>query len=59
MAKFEVEATLRMVCDDVLQDKSVLPNERLGRAEGLLALGDLYVANADISDAENEVVQLK
>ncbi|SAL99357.1 hypothetical protein [Absidia glauca] len=59
MAKFEVEATLRLVCDDVLQDKSVLLNERLGRAEGLLALGDLYVANADISDVENEVVQLK
>ncbi|CAO3587039.1 unnamed protein product [Absidia cylindrospora] len=58
MVKFEVEATLRKVCETVLQDKSVNTSERLLRAEGLLVLGKIYESNASISESENEVVQL-
>ncbi|ORZ16282.1 X-domain of DnaJ-containing-domain-containing protein [Absidia repens] len=58
MVKFEVEATLRKVCEMLLQDKSVNASERLLRAEGLLVLGKIYESSANISEPENEVVQL-
>ncbi|KAI8098687.1 X-domain of DnaJ-containing-domain-containing protein [Halteromyces radiatus] len=58
MVKFEIDATLRNVCDVVLQDKSVDSNERSRRAEALLLLGTIYSNNAEISKAENDIVHL-
>ncbi|KAG0170364.1 hypothetical protein DFQ28_009964 [Apophysomyces sp. BC1034] len=41
-SKFEVEATLRQVCDTVLQDKSVDSKKRYKRAEALRMVGYIY-----------------
>lgn len=59
MAKFEIDATLRKVCNMVLQDKTVDSTERMLRAEGLLLLGGIYRSNSDIPENENLIVQLK
>ncbi|KAI8344856.1 hypothetical protein BC941DRAFT_465059 [Chlamydoabsidia padenii] len=53
MVKFEIDATLRKVCDDVLQDKSVDTNTRCGRAKGLSLLDDLFVASTDTCVGHN------
>ncbi|KAF7732561.1 hypothetical protein EC973_003308 [Apophysomyces ossiformis] len=41
-SKFEVEATLRQVCDTVLQDKTVDSKTRYKRAEALRMVGYIY-----------------
>ncbi|SAM07606.1 hypothetical protein [Absidia glauca] len=41
-SKFEVEGTLRQVCDTVLQDKSVPSKTRYKRAEALRLVGHIY-----------------
>ncbi|OAD70027.1 hypothetical protein PHYBLDRAFT_4152, partial [Phycomyces blakesleeanus NRRL 1555(-)] len=41
-SKFEVEATLRQVCETVLQDKSVDSRTRYKRAEALRMVGYIY-----------------
>ncbi|KAI9028942.1 X-domain of DnaJ-containing-domain-containing protein [Phycomyces nitens] len=52
-SKFEVEATLRQVCDTVLQDKSIDNRTRYKRAEALRMVGYIYKhaeANKPVSE---------
>ncbi|CAO3578069.1 unnamed protein product [Absidia cylindrospora] len=52
-SKFEVEGTLRQVCDSVLQDKTVSSKIRYKRAEALRLVGHIYKrveADAPVSD---------
>jgi len=40
--KFELEATIRAVCDRVLEDKAISKDVRIRRAEALRRLGNIY-----------------
>jgi hypothetical protein len=41
-SKFEIQSVLREVCERVLYDKSVRPEKRFQRAEGLVIIGELF-----------------
>lgn len=58
MVKFEVQATIRCVCQKLLNDQSAKPDELNRRANGLLLIGNIYVSNSDISEMENNIVLL-
>ncbi|KAI8340063.1 X-domain of DnaJ-containing-domain-containing protein [Chlamydoabsidia padenii] len=59
MIKFEIDATLRKVCQLVLNDKAVNAHERILRAEGLLLIGDIYTSTTNLSDSENAITRMK
>ncbi|KAI8148846.1 X-domain of DnaJ-containing-domain-containing protein [Fennellomyces sp. T-0311] len=54
-SKFEVEATLRQVCDTILQDKSVDKRTRYKRAEALRIIGFVY-KHVEMDKNTNELV---
>ncbi|CAO3628367.1 unnamed protein product [Cunninghamella blakesleeana] len=58
MVKFEVEATLRCVCQNLLNDKTVKSDELHRRALALQFIGEIYISNSEISELENGIVNL-
>ncbi|KAI8061167.1 X-domain of DnaJ-containing-domain-containing protein [Gongronella butleri] len=54
-SKFEVEATLRQVCDAVLQDKAIPSKIRYKRAEALRMVGFIY-KNVQLDKPVSEVL---
>ncbi|KAI9320477.1 X-domain of DnaJ-containing-domain-containing protein [Dichotomocladium elegans] len=58
-SKFEVEATLRQVCDTILQDKSVDKKIRYKRAEALRIIGYIYRHVEEDKPVSELVVKVK
>ncbi|KAI7856627.1 X-domain of DnaJ-containing-domain-containing protein [Circinella umbellata] len=58
-SKFEVEATLRQVCDTILQDKAVDKQTRYKRAEALRIIGFIYKHVEENKPTTELVVKIK
>ncbi|CDH50465.1 -domain-containing protein [Lichtheimia corymbifera JMRC:FSU:9682] len=58
-SKFEVEATLRQVCDTILQDKAVDKKIRYKRAEALRIIGYIYKHVEEGKPVSELVVKIK
>lgn len=54
-SRFEIQVTLREVCDTVLHDKSVSSKKRLERAQALLMLGRVFKDTQRTKEEEEEV----
>ncbi|KAI9490888.1 X-domain of DnaJ-containing-domain-containing protein [Zychaea mexicana] len=58
-SKFEVEATVRQVCDTILQDKTVEKQTRYKRAEALRIIGYIYKHVEENKPVSELVVKIK
>ena len=56
-SKFEIQGTLRSVCNMVLYDKTVSPQKRVERAETLVKLGQIF-KKVTRTDDENEEARI-
>lgn len=56
-SKFEIQSTVRGVCDAILYDKEVSPEKRIERAEALVKLGSIFRATTRTDD-ENEEARI-
>lgn len=56
-SKYEIQSTLRDVCDRVIHDKSESKSTRIKRAESLLLLGQVFL-NTTRSKSEQEEAQI-
>lgn len=54
-SRFEIQATLREVCDVVLRDKSVSSKKRVDRAQALVMIGRIFKATRRTKEEEEEV----
>lgn len=52
-SKFEIQSTIRAVCDGILYDKEVPLEKRVARAKGLTLIGNVFKA-ASRTEAEDE-----
>jgi hypothetical protein len=46
----DVEYTIQTVCGKVLKDSSITKDERIKRAEGLLIMGEIFLAHANTAE---------
>ena len=53
-SKFEIQGTVRAVCDQILYDKEVPLEKRVARAKGLKIIGDVFAATTrtELEDEE-------
>ncbi|ORX53608.1 hypothetical protein DM01DRAFT_1322582 [Hesseltinella vesiculosa] len=58
LLRFEIEATLRTMCDRLLKDSSVTDSERQRRAYALLYLGNTFMARPKPSAIETAITSI-
>lgn len=58
-SKFEIQSTVRGVCDNILQDKEVPLNTRVARAKGLKLIGEVFssITRTEAEDEEARVFE--
>lgn len=58
-SKFEIQGTLRAVCDAVLEDESLMLTERINRAKALKLMGEVFctVTRTEQEDEEARVFE--
>ena len=58
-SKFEIQGTLRAVCDTVLEDEEITLNERVNRAKALRLMGEVFraVTRTEQEDEEARVFE--
>lgn len=58
-SKFEIQGTVRGVCDNILQDKEVPLNTRVARAKGLKLIGEVFssITRTEAEDEEARVFE--
>lgn len=54
-SRFEIQATLREVCDVVLRDKTISSKKRVDRAQALVMIGRIFKATRRTKEEEEEV----
>ncbi|CAH6718551.1 dnaJ-like protein 1 [[Candida] jaroonii] len=53
-SKFEIQQTVRAVCDSLLQDKDVPLDKRIARAKGLKLIGEVFTSTTRTEDEAEE-----
>lgn len=53
-SKFEIQQTVRAVCDSLLQDKEVPLDKRIARAKGLRLIGEVFSSTTRTEDEAEE-----
>ncbi|CUM57815.1 unnamed protein product [Debaryomyces tyrocola] len=58
-SRFEIQSTVRGVCDNILQDKEVPLNVRVARAKGLKLIGEVFssITRTEAEDEEARVFE--
>ena len=58
-SRFEIQSTVRGVCDNILQDKEVPLNVRVARAKGLRLIGEVFssITRTEAEDEEARVFE--
>ncbi|KAI8062491.1 X-domain of DnaJ-containing-domain-containing protein [Gongronella butleri] len=59
MFKFEIEATLRSVCDELLRDSKASNDEKQRRARALLFFGNTFMSRPPPSELESSLTEVR